>query len=141
MENFSPVSASLGGAMIGLAAVWLMASVGRIAGISGILGGIFENNNNDKLWRFSFFLGLLISPHLIAMFDPSILSIKCTVQKPLLITAAVLVGIGTQLGSGCTSGHGVCGNALLSNRSIVATLIFMTTAIITVFVIKFTVGV
>lgn len=55
MENFSPVSASLGGAMIGLAAVWLMASVGRIAGISGILGGIFENNNNDKLWRFSFF--------------------------------------------------------------------------------------
>ena len=137
MENFSPVSASLGGAMIGLAAVWLMASVGRIAG----LGGIFENNNNDKLWRFSFFLGLLISPHLIAMFDPSILSIKFTVQKPLLITAAVLVGIGTQLGSGCTSGHGVCGNALLSNRSIVATLIFMTTAIITVFVIKFTVGV
>ena len=141
MENFSPITASLGGAMIGLAAVWLMASYGRIAGISGILGGIFEKNNNDKFWRLSFFLGLLISPHLVSLFDVSLLNIEFPVEGPLLITAAILVGIGTQLGNGCTSGHGVCGNALLSQRSIVATLTFMTTGIITVFITKFLGGV
>jgi uncharacterized membrane protein YedE/YeeE len=141
MENFSPITASLGGAMIGLAAVWLMASYGRIAGISGILGGIFENNNNDKFWRFSFFLGLLVSPHLVSLFDVSLLNIEFPVEGPLLITAAILVGIGTQLGNGCTSGHGVCGNALLSQRSIVATLTFMITGIITVVITKFLGGV
>ena len=141
MENFSPITASLGGAMIGLAAVWLMASYGRIAGISGILGGIFEKNNNYKFWRFSFFLGLLVSPHLVSLFDVSLLNIEFPVEGPLLISAAILVGIGTQLGNGCTSGHGVCGNALLSQRSIVATLTFMTTGIITVFITKFLGGV
>lgn len=141
MENFLPITASLGGAMIGLAAVWLMASYGRIAGISGILGGIFEKNNNDKFWRFSFFLGLLVSPHLVSLFDVSLLNIEFPVEGPLLITAAILVGIGTQLGNGCTSGHGVCGNALLSQRSIVATLTFMITGIITVFITKLLAGV
>jgi uncharacterized membrane protein YedE/YeeE len=141
MENFSPITASLGGAMIGLAAVWLMASYGRIAGISGILGGIFEKNNNDKFWRLSFFLGLMVSPHLVSLFDVSLLNIEFPVEGPLLISAAILVGIGTQLGNGCTSGHGVCGNALLSQRSIVATLTFMTTGIITVFITKFLGGV
>ena len=141
MENFSPITASLGGAMIGLAAVWLMASYGRIAGISGILGGIFEKNNNDKFWRLSFFLGLLVSPHLVSLFDVSLLNIEFPVEGPLLISAAILVGIGTQLGNGCTSGHGVCGNALLSQRSIVATLTFMITGIITVVITKFLGGV
>ncbi|MDG1141633.1 MAG: YeeE/YedE thiosulfate transporter family protein [Hellea sp.] len=135
MENFSPISASIGGAMIGLAAVWLMASVGRIAGISGILGGIIEKNGN-KAWRLSFFIGLVIGPHFMAAIDPRILTIEFPVEGPFLIIGAILVGIGTQLGNGCTSGHGVCGNALSSRRSILATITFMTTGIVTVSLIK-----
>jgi uncharacterized membrane protein YedE/YeeE len=135
MENFSPISASIGGAMIGLAAVWLMASLGRIAGISGILGGIIEKNDN-KAWRLSFFIGLIIGPQFMAAVDPRILTIEFPVEGPFLIIGAILVGIGTQLGNGCTSGHGVCGNALSSRRSILATLIFMTTGMITVFLMN-----
>lgn len=135
MENFSPISASIGGAMIGLAAVWLMASLGRIAGISGILGGIIEKNDN-KAWRLSFFIGLVIGPQFMAAIDPRILTIEFPVEGLFLIIGAILVGIGTQLGNGCTSGHGVCGNALSSRRSILATLIFMTTGMITVFLMN-----
>ena len=83
----------------------------------------------------------MVSPHLVSLFDVSLLNIEFPVEGPLLISAAILVGIGTQLGNGCTSGHGVCGNALLSQRSIVATLTFMTTGIITVFITKFLGGV
>jgi uncharacterized membrane protein YedE/YeeE len=136
MENFSPISASIGGAMIGFAAVWLMASVGRIAGISGILGGIIEANDDDKAWRVSFLIGLIIGPQFMAAMEPTILMIEFPVNGPLLIIGAILVGIGTQLGNGCTSGHGVCGNALSSRRSILATLIFMTTGMITVFLMN-----
>ena len=140
MENFSPISATIGGAMIGFSAVWLMLSVGRIAGISGILGGIIKGRENDKAWRFSFFIGLMIGPQFIAIINPSILMIEFPVEGPFLIIGAILVGIGTQLGNGCTSGHGVCGNALLSRRSILATLTFMTTGIITVFINQSSLG-
>ena len=93
MENFSPISATIGGAMIGFSAVWLMLSVGRIAGISGILGGIIKGRENDKAWRFSFFIGLMIGPQFIAIINPSILMIEFPVEGPFLIIGAILVWI------------------------------------------------
>lgn len=136
MENFTPISAAIGGAMIGLSAVWLMASAGRIAGISGILGGALQADEGDKLWRWTFLAGLLLAPLVIGFFRPSLLEINFPTTGPLLMLAAVLVGIGTQLGNGCTSGHGVCGNARLSIRSLLATLTFMATGIATVFIMR-----
>lgn len=136
MENFTPISAAIGGALIGLSAVWLMASAGRIAGISGILGGAFSADNGDKLWRWTFILGLLIAPFLVKWMNPALLEVTFPTTGPLLIIAAILVGLGTQLGNGCTSGHGVCGNARLSMRSIVATLTFMATGVLTVFILR-----
>lgn len=136
MENFTPISAALGGAMIGLSAVWLMASAGRIAGISGILGGAFNAPKNDKLWRWTFLLGLVVGPLLVGLLKPSTLQVSFPTSGPSLILAAILVGIGTQLGNGCTSGHGVCGNARLSIRSLLATLTFMTTGVLTVFILR-----
>jgi len=122
MENFTPISASLGGILIGISAIWLMASVGRIAGISGILGGIINAPQKDKLWRSDF------------------LETEFPVTGPLLIIGGILVGLGTQIGSGCTSGHGVCGNARLSLRSLIATLTFMITGVATVFILRHMVG-
>ena len=136
MENFTPISAAIGGAMIGVSAVWLMASAGRIAGISGILGGALGAESGDKSWRWSFLIGLFIAPLLVGLLRPSRLNVEFPVTGPLLILAAILVGVGTQLGSGCTSGHGVCGNARLSMRSLIATLTFMTTGVMTVFVLR-----
>lgn len=136
MENFTPISAALGGAMIGLSAVWLMASAGRIAGISGILGGALKAPKHDRLWRWTFLLGLVLGPLLVGLFKPSTLEVSFPTTGPLLILAAVLVGIGTQLGNGCTSGHGVCGNARLSIRSLIATLTFMATGVLTVFILR-----
>lgn len=136
MENFTPVSAAIGGALIGFSAVWLMASAGRIAGISGILGGIASADPGDKAWRWTFLLGLFVAPFLVRLFDPAFLEVTFPTTGPLLILAAILVGLGTQLGNGCTSGHGVCGNARLSIRSIVATLTFMATGVATVFVLR-----
>lgn len=141
MENFTPISAALGGALIGLSAVWLMASAGRIAGISGILGGTVTASKGDKLWRWTFLIGLLLGPLLIGLMKPELLKADFPVTGPLLILGGICVGIGTQLGNGCTSGHGVCGNARLSMRSLLATLTFMTTGIVTVFVLRHIVGV
>lgn len=140
MENFTPISAAIGGAMIGLSAVWLMASAGRIAGISGILGGAFTAGAGDKFWRWAFLAGLLIGPFCVAIFRADLLKIDFPVTGPLLILGGVCVGIGTQLGNGCTSGHGVCGNARLSIRSFLATLTFMATGGITVFIVRHVLG-
>lgn len=136
MENFTPISATIGGAMIGLSAVWLMGSVGRIAGISGILGGSVKAQSGDRLWRWTFLGGLLLAPIIVGVFMPSALEINFPITGPLLILAAVLVGFGTQLGNGCTSGHGVCGNARLSMRSFLATLVFMITGMLTVYIMR-----
>jgi len=136
MENFTPLSATLGGILIGLSVVWLMASAGRIAGISGILGGVIQPGSGDKLWRWTFLAGLILSPVLIGRFRPDLLDIDFPVKGPLLIVAAIFVGIGTQLGNGCTSGHGVCGIARLSIRSLIATLTFIGFGVLTVFVMR-----
>lgn len=140
MDNFTPISAAIGGAMIGLSAVWLMASAGRIAGISGILGGAFTASSGDRFWRWAFLLGLLVGPICVSLFRPDLLRAEFPVTGPLLIVAGICVGVGTQLGNGCTSGHGVCGNARLSMRSLLATLTFMTTGVLTVLVVRSVVG-
>lgn len=140
MENFTPVSAAIGGAMIGLSAIWLMASAGRIAGISGILGGAITAKSGDKLWRWTFLLGLLMGPFLIGEIRPDLLKAEFPVTGAALILAGICVGIGTQLGNGCTSGHGVCGNARLSIRSLFATLTFMATGVLSVFIVRHLMG-
>ena len=136
MDNFTPISATIGGIMIGLSAVWLMASAGRIAGISGILGGALKGTSGDKLWRWTFLTGLLLGPLAVALFRPDFLKAEFPVTGPLLILGGVCVGVGTQFGNGCTSGHGVCGNARLSMRSFIATITFMATGIATVFLVR-----
>lgn len=138
MENFTPVSSLIGGALIGLSAVWLMASSGRIAGISGILGGMFTGQSaNDRRWRLTFLFGLILIPFLMVMARPELDVVRFKLTGWPLIIGGIFVGIGTQLGSGCTSGHGVCGNARLSKRSVAATLTFMATGILTVFCAKY----
>ncbi len=132
MTEFTPLTALLGGALIGLAAACLMAFHGRIAGVSGILGGALTEGRG---WRWAFLLGLPLGAALtnaVGSFPEATLSSSV----PLLIAAGLLVGVGTQLGSGCTSGHGVCGLSRFSGRSLAATLTFMGVAGIVVFLIR-----
>lgn len=131
-QNFTPVSATLGGVFIGLAAVWLMASIGRIAGVSGIVGGLARAGKTDRVWRMAFIIGLIAAPLLVGRVKPELLQPSFPTTGVLLACAGLLVGVGTTFGNGCTSGHGVCGNARLSQRSIVATLSFMIAGIATV---------
>jgi len=139
MYSFTPISALIGGVLIGLAAVWLMASHGRIAGISGILGGIFRRgtDSQEREWRVAFMLGLILVPLIMGLIWPSLKISEFKLTGWPIALAGILVGIGTQLGNGCTSGHGVCGNARLSARSITATIVFMITGIATVFLSKY----
>lgn len=124
----------VGGGLIGLSAVILLLFNGRIAGISGIAGSmLFNNSLNERLWRLMFVVGLLIGAGIyVAIYGE--LNIHLQASRPLLVVSGLLVGIGTHLGSGCTSGHGVCGIARRSPRSITATLIFISIAMLTVFI-------
>jgi len=139
MENFTPISALIGGSLIGLSAVFLMATSGRVAGISGIIGGLFSGNQaeSDRLWRLSFVAGLMTVPLIVILTIPSTNIVQFKLTGWPLIIAGIVVGLGTQLGNGCTSGHGVCGTARLSERSIMATVTFMMTGIVTVFTAKY----
>ena len=122
----------IGGALIGLAAVLLVALNGRIAGISGILGGLITSTGRgDRFWRCAFIFGLLAGAGLYAL--TSGLPRELQARGPTLLAAGLLVGVGTRLGSGCTSGHGVCGLARSSPRSLLATMVFMVAAALTVF--------
>jgi hypothetical protein len=141
METFTPVSALLGGVLIGLSAVVLMASNGRIAGISGILGAALTTPRGDGAWRLAFLAGLIGAPVLFAGLTNTQLVVSFSATPMMLIIGGLLVGAGTQVGGGCTSGHGVCGNARLSMRSFVATLTFMATGAATVFVVRHVIGV
>jgi uncharacterized membrane protein YedE/YeeE len=132
---FTPASALAGGVMIGLAAAALLLLNGRIAGISGILGGLLQLQSGDRAWRWAFLLGLVGAPWIYAFFRPLPVS-SVDASWPLLIIAGLLVGIGTRYGGGCTSGHGVCGLARLSPRSLAATLAFMATGFATVFLLR-----
>lgn len=133
-QTFTPMSALIGGALIGTSAATLLLIHGRIAGISGILGGLLQGAA-DKAWRIAFVLGLLAAP--LAWRSMADLPIsQIDTDWPLLILAGLVVGIGTRYGAGCTSGHGVCGVARLSPRSLVATLAFMTAGFVTVFLLR-----
>lgn len=135
LSAFTPLAALAGGALIGLAAVLLVLFNGRIAGISGIVAALLPPRLQCDAWRLAFFLGLLAAPWIYQWFAP-LPAASSSAAWPLLVLAGLLVGIGTRLGSGCTSGHGVCGLSRLSLRSLVATLVFMATGFATVFVVR-----
>lgn len=136
---FTPWSALAGGALIGLATVLLLLLNGRIAGISGIVGGLFDRAAGETGWRLTFTLGLLAGPALWAAFH-TLPPIRIEADYPLLVVAGLLVGLGTRYASGCTSGHGVCGLSRLSPRSLVATLMFMGAGFATVYVTRHLLG-
>jgi len=140
MENFTPGSALTGGVLIGLSAVLLMGLVGRIAGISGIVNGLLWPAADWAGWRLAFLIGLIAGPVAWRTAGGFVPPVEITAQLPVLLAGGLLVGAGTILGSGCTSGHGVCGLARLSPRSLVSTLIFMVVGIATVFVIRHVIG-
>jgi len=129
MSAFDPISALIGGGLIGLASALLMLFNGRIAGISGILGGALMMSAGDKLWRLSFIVGLIAAPIIAGLLGHPLPEPQMSTNWLLIAVAGLLVGLGARHGGGCTSGHGVCGIARLSARSIVATAIFMVTAI------------
>ena len=126
-----------GGALIGLSAVLLMLSNGRIAGISGIVNSLLSQRfGQQQLWRVAFILGLISGPLLYALLGGELPEIVITPHLPYLIIGGLLVGFGSTLGSGCTSGHGVCGLARISPRSMLATVVFLLTAILTTWLIN-----
>ena len=141
MENFTPWSALSGGLLIGFSAVLLMLFEGRIAGISGIVSRLFPPYTDNRfLSRAGFVLGLLAAPFLYLLFTGALPAITVSSDPVLMMSAGLLVGFGAVLGSGCTSGHGVCGISRLSPRSLLATALFITAGFITVFIMRHLVG-
>ena len=140
MASFSPISALLGGSLIGLASVLLMMLTGRIAGISGIFGGYLTLAAGDKVWRFAFIMGLILAPVASGLLSYPLPMPDMPASWVMIAIAGLLVGFGARLGGGCTSGHGICGIARLSARSIVATAIFMASAIVVVAVMRHGIG-
>jgi uncharacterized protein len=137
VTEFTPVLSTLGGVLIGLAAVLLMFTQGRIAGISGIAARIFPPYTDDQLLnRILFLAGILLAPLLYKFTVGNWATLTITTNTPTLLLGGLLVGFGAVWGGGCTSGHGVCGLARLSKRSMVAVAVFMTTALITVLVTR-----
>lgn len=141
MENFTPYSALFGGLLIGLGATVMLLLNGRITGISGILSGLLTPVKGDSLWRGCFLFGMIAGTTLFINFFPQPLAPRLNFPLELLIIGGFLVGLGTRLGNGCTSGHGVCGIARLSIRSIIATLVFMFSGGVSVFIIRHVIGV
>lgn len=140
MENFTPVTASIGGALIGLSAVILMAFNGRIAGISGVFSGIAFAQKGDRVWRILFVIGLIAAPIFYQAVSGRMPEFDLSANMPLVIIGGLLVGFGTRLGSGCTSGHGVCGLSRLSPRSLVSVVLFMGAGMLTVTVARTVLG-
>ncbi|SDG34188.1 YeeE/YedE family protein [Pelagibacterium luteolum] len=140
MTEFTPFASLFGGALIGLAAVLLMALHGRIAGMTGILSGIIPPLAADWDWRAAFIAGAVVAPVFVVALFGDIVAFDSPAPVQLLIIGGLIVGVGVTLGGGCTSGHGVCGIARFSKRSIVATLVFMATTAATVFVIRHVIG-
>lgn len=154
MDWSSSLQGLAGGVLIGLSATWLMATLGRIAGISGIVGTLITARpKGDSAWRLTFLLGLISGPIVLMLLGGGLGNVAGgavdvtgrVIGEPaggvaLMLVAGLLVGLGTGLGSGCTSGHGVCGLSRLSVRSMVATLTFLVAAIVTVFVVRHVIG-
>ena len=140
MENFTPVSALFGGLMIGASAALFLVLNGRVAGISGILGGLIPPERGQVGWRLAFLAGMLVAAPIYVIAGGTLPPVRLGASLPLLIVAGLIVGFGTRLGAGCTSGHGVCGIGRGSPRSIMATLVFMATAVATVFFSRHVIG-
>ena len=138
-QSFTPYAALAGGVLIGTAASWLLLFNGRIAGISGILGGLFKPAAGDAGWRIAFMVGLMAAPIAYGLFA-KLPESRVDTGFLAIVFAGLLVGIGTRYGAGCTSGHGVCGLSRLSPRSLVATLAFMATGFASVFVVRHVMG-
>ena len=136
MEHFTPIVSLIGGMLIGLSASLLLLFDGKIAGISGIVAGMLSPAKNDTLWRLVFVAGLLIGGLLLGFFSPQAFAIGITRSWGALALAGLLVGFGTRLGNGCTSGHGVCGISRVSPRSLIATMTFIATGALTVYIIN-----
>jgi len=141
LENFTPVSALLGGALIGLSISLLLMLNGRMAGISGIMNGLFSSPKKEEIWRGLFLLGLIFGAVIFQLLTNDSLSLRQDYPKVLIIIGGFLVGMGTRMGSGCTSGHGICGIASFSIRSISATITFMLSGMLTVFIVKHIAGI
>lgn len=140
MHNFTPLPALIGGVLIGLAAALYLLAQGRICGISGIFGGLLRSSADPPQPRWAFLGGLLVGGVLLRLVAPEVFDSTWTPSWSWAIPAGLLVGYGTQLGNGCTSGHGVCGISRLSPRSLVATGTFMFTGFATVFVVRHLLG-
>lgn len=138
--SFTPVSAVIGGTMIGVASAILLIANGRIAGVSGILGRtLWPTQGDSRSWRIAFVLGLPLGAWVVS-YPSGGLTTYIAASPGVLVLAGLLVGFGTQLGSGCTSGHGICGISRGSTRSTVATLTFMATGVLTVFIVRHLLG-
>ena len=133
MENFTPISGLIGGLLIGLATTLMLLLNGRIAGISGIVGGLLTRKGSEVGWRAMFVAGLLLGAFVYMLATGGALPVRIEASLPIVVVAGLLVGFGTHLGSGCTSGHGVSGLARFSKRSIVATSVFTGAGIVTVY--------
>jgi uncharacterized membrane protein YfcA len=140
MDHFTPIPSLIGGVLIGLSAALLLLFNGRVAGISGIFGGLLIRRAGDVAWRASFVAGLLAGGFLMTLIMPSAFPSAPLRSAPVIALAGLLVGFGTRLGNGCTSGHGVCGISRFSVRSMVATVVFMTTGVASVFVFNHLLG-
>ncbi|GFE49600.1 hypothetical protein So717_13530 [Roseobacter cerasinus] len=138
---FTPFASFGGGLLIGLGAVLLMLGLGRVFGATGILSGaVFAESRAELTWRMALILGMMLAPGLLFLITGTMPAITVPVSPVMIVIGGVIVGLGASLGSGCTSGHGVCGLSRLSLRSLVAVPTFMTTAAITVFLIRHVVG-
>ena len=141
MQNFTPISSFIGGALIGLSAAILLLFNGRIAGVSGIMQLASSTTaKGERLWRYLFLAGIIIGAFLYQLSQPGFFTPREGHPLGLLITGGILVGFGTRMGNGCTSGHAVCGIARFSIRSIVATIIFMLTGMASVYVLRHVFG-
>lgn len=138
-NHFTPWTSLAGGLVIGLASALLLILNGRIAGISGIVGGLLRPQRGDINWRIAFVTGVVISPLVLAI-AVRLPPVEIDASYPTLIIAGLLVGVGTRYGSGCTSGHGVCGLSRRSPRSLAATIAFMLAGFVTVYVIRHSIG-
>ncbi|AKH69475.1 putative transporter component [Spongiibacter sp. IMCC21906] len=138
--EFTPLISVIGGVLIGASALLLMWSVGRIAGISGIVGGALTQKGSERSWRLVFIAGLFLGGFLAAYFSGALEGVQPVSAWPVLLLAGLLVGFGTRMGSGCTSGHGICGLSRFSKRSLWATVTFMASGFVTVFVLRHVIG-
>ncbi len=140
MANFTPVSALIGGALIGLAASIYILVIGRVAGVSGVVGGLLRPKAGDAPVQLAFVVGLVAAPLLLRLGGGPAPALAIDASLPLIVAGGAIVGFGTRLGGGCTSGHGVCGISRLSTRSLVATALFMAAGAAVVFVMRHLIG-